>query len=136
MTFRPRILIAEDESILALNISSLLTAKGFDVQLVTNALDALRSVEKRTPDVILLDIGLRGDLDGIQAAFLIRERTDMPILFMTAHADEKTRARAALIKPSGFLVKPVYPQIAVAHVAEVFRKSRSAGGRLITNDPQ
>ena len=102
-----KILIAEDENIVALNIRKTLEALGYHVSsVVKRGEDAIRQVEKDKPDLILMDIMLKGLTDGIEAAEIITKNFNIPIIFLTALSDEKTIDRAAFTKPYGYLLKP------------------------------
>lgn len=101
------ILVVEDEALNALYISSVLEVCGYEVIGVTGtAADALKVAADRVPDLVLMDITLRGEVDGIVAARSLQERLNVPILFVTAHADAPTLARARAINPAGYLIKP------------------------------
>jgi CheY-like chemotaxis protein len=82
-----RILIVEDEEELASNISEILLNIGYEVAgIVTNAYDALEFLEGNTIDLVLMDILIKGDVDGIDLAYRIREKYDLPIVFSTAYS--------------------------------------------------
>jgi CheY-like chemotaxis protein len=100
------ILIVEDEAILAMEYLLLLRDLGFSA--VEHAFDgraALAAVERSLPKVILLDIKLRGKIDGIEVAEIIRRRHDVPIVFITAYADTETLGRARRTRPAFILNK-------------------------------
>lgn len=104
---RPAILVVEDEIVVAMEIEEKLKSLGYEpLSLCSSGEDAVARVEDRQPDLVLMDIKLDGKLDGIQAAELIRSRHDIPIVYLTAYADEKTLNRAKLTEPFGYLVKP------------------------------
>lgn len=103
-----KILIVEDESIIALDIKHALELKGFDIVGITaTGIDSLRLIEENKPDIILMDIMLEGDVDGITAAEVIKNRHDIPIIYLTAHSDENTLNRAKGTEPYGYILKPV-----------------------------
>jgi CheY-like chemotaxis protein len=100
------ILIVEDEAVLAMvYIKQLRTIGHRDVGLVFSGKDALAAVEKDRPKLILLDIKLRGDLDGIQVAEIIRCRHEVPIIYITAYSDPETLRRAWRTNPICILGK-------------------------------
>jgi|SRR6516165_9130893 CheY-like chemotaxis protein len=102
-----QILVVEDESIVARNIQMELTGLGYKVPaIVSSGEDALQKVAETHPDLVLMDIVLKGDLDGVQTAEQIRERYDVPVVFLTAYADERTLQRAKRTEPFGYLLKP------------------------------
>lgn len=102
-----RILIAEDEAIVAVDIQSQLEAVGYRVLAVaTSGQEARDLALEMRPDMVLMDIRLSGPLDGIDAAQAIRRKLDIPIVFLTAYADQETLQRAKATGPCGYLVKP------------------------------
>jgi PAS domain S-box-containing protein len=101
------ILIVEDEKIVALDIASNLKALGYLITgMVTSGDEAIHLTETNPPDLILMDIRIRGEIDGIQAAEIIRNRNDIPIVYLTASADENTLDRAKVTIPYGYIIKP------------------------------
>lgn len=102
-----RILIVEDERIVALDIDNSLSNLGYIIVGTTDrGEDAVMLAEKLDPDLILMDIGLRGDLDGIEAAIQIRQRYDLPVIFLTALTTPTILERAQQAEPFGYIVKP------------------------------
>jgi signal transduction histidine kinase len=102
-----RILVVEDEGLAALDTGEQLQALGYTViGSVFSASDAIRKVEECRPDVVLMDIRLKGRTDGIAAAKEIRSRFDIPIIFATAYADDATVQRAKVAEPFGYILKP------------------------------
>ncbi len=106
-TANAKILVVEDEGIVALDISNHLEGMGY-VVLGTAATgeDAIRKAEQLKPDLVLMDIKLRGKMDGIQAADMIRVHSKIPIIFLTAYADKPTLQRAKISEPYGYVLKP------------------------------
>lgn len=104
---RPHILLVEDESIVAMDMSRRLISLGYpSVEYVATGEAAVAYAVEHKPDLILMDIHLKGKMDGIQAAELIRRQNDIPLIYITAYADEKTFARAKKTEPYGFIMKP------------------------------
>ena len=102
-----RILIAEDEAITATALKSELVSLGYDVVGITDtAEDVVRAAGELNPDVVFMDITLKGVLDGITAAVAIRGRTGAPVVFLTAHADDKTMKRSVFAGPFEYILKP------------------------------
>ena len=101
------ILIVEDEGIVARDLRYRLETMGYKVAGMTSTGDeaVLKAWEIR-PDLVLMDIVLKGDLDGIEAARMMRERADIPVVYLTAYADEETIQRTEASGPFGYLVKP------------------------------
>ncbi|MDX2099333.1 MAG: response regulator [Leptolyngbyaceae cyanobacterium bins.59] len=102
-----RILIVEDESILALDIEDSLILMGYGVVGTTsNAQEAFSMIENSPPDLVLMDVRIQGETDGIEAAHHIWERFQLPIIFLTASTDEPTLRRIYLTPAKGYVVKP------------------------------
>lgn len=102
-----RVLVVEDQSIIALDLKSRLMGLGYEVAaVVDNAEAAIRQAGALRPDLVLMDVRLKGELDGIQAAERIRARQDVPVIYLTAHSDEQTLRRARLTEPQAYLLKP------------------------------
>lgn len=103
---RASILVVEDERITAEDIKAGLKFAGYKVPVIcSTGEDAVRQAARLEPDLILMDIKLKGEMDGIEAAAEIRKVQDIPVIYLTAYSDEKTVERAKLTEPSGFLVK-------------------------------
>lgn len=103
----PRILVVEDERIIALHLRRLLTDLGYDVPNAVSTGDhALRRIEEARPDLVLMDINLKGKLDGIATAAAIPPEYRIPVIYLTAYATDATLARAAATSPYGYLLKP------------------------------
>ncbi len=101
------ILIVEDESIVALDIRSRLSRLGYAVPAIASSGEqAVRRAAELSPDLVLMDIQLKGEMDGVQAAEAIRTQLDTPVVYLTAYADSKTLERAKLTEPFGYILKP------------------------------
>ena len=104
---RRRVLIVEDEQLVAVSLAELLRSLGYDVSdVVATAEEAVDRVRSQPPDIVLMDIVLRGRMDGIEAAVRIRTELDLPVVFLTGHADGATLERAKAAQPYGYVVKP------------------------------
>ncbi len=102
-----QILIVEDEGITALHIRNTLEGLGYDVVGISSyGEDAINKAAEVRPDLVLMDIILKGIVDGIDAAEKIRSILNIPVIYLTAHADEGTLQRAKLTEPFGYIVKP------------------------------
>jgi len=103
----PSILIVEDEAVIALDIKQRLLQLGYQVVAIADSAEtALSSTVQTKPDLVLMDIRLRGAMDGIETASYIREKFNLPVVFITAHVDEATLTQAKKIRPFGYIVKP------------------------------
>ena len=102
-----KILIVEDEEIVVLDIRSALERLGYAVADTANSADgAIDKAMKMRPDLVLMDIVLKGESDGIDAAEKIMALFNIPVIYLTAHADEGTLERAKVTGPFGYIVKP------------------------------
>lgn len=102
-----KILIVEDEAIVALHEEENLKNMGYMVAgKASSGEEAIRKVEETKPDLVLMDIVLKGEMDGIEAAGQIHARFNIPVIYVTAYGDEKTLQRAKLTEPFGYILKP------------------------------
>ena len=149
-----RVLIVEDERIVAADLAGTLGGLGYEVVAsVATGEDAVTRASELAPDLVLMDIRLGGQLDGIQAAALIKRHRDVPVVFLTAHSDDETLTRAIGTGPLGYLVKPFRePELRCAielalHKHEIDRRLqdreqwlvttiRSIGDAVVATDPE
>jgi PAS domain S-box-containing protein len=104
---KAQILIVEDDAIIAMDIECQLRKLGYGVTgIVGYGEQAIEKVKENKPDLVLMDIILKGEMDGIEAAAAIHTQFDIPIIFLTAYADKKRLERAKLTYPFGFILKP------------------------------
>jgi len=102
-----RILIVEDEAITVSALKRELTSLGYEVAATAGTTDeALTAVELQKPDLVLMDITLAGNLNGIVGAVAIRGNYHVPVVFLTAHADDQTMERAVAAGAFGYVLKP------------------------------
>lgn len=103
------ILVVEDDAIIAWDIQQTLQRLGYAVPVTAQtAEEALRACEARAPDLVLMDIKLKGGDDGIEATERLRARWDLPVVYLTSHSDEATLDRAKTTGPHGYLLKPFH----------------------------
>jgi len=101
------ILIVEDEGIIARDTKNRLKGFGYAVcALVSSGEEAIKKVEEMHPDLVLMDIRLKGKMDGIEAAEQIQNRFNIPVVYITAYADDNTLQRAKITEPFGYILKP------------------------------
>lgn len=101
------ILVVEDESIVAKDIQVCLKKLGYEVVGVCSTGEAaVETAEKTKPDLVMMDIMLKGDMSGIQAAAAIRKTQDIPVIFLTAYTDRDTVDKAKETEPYGYIIKP------------------------------
>ena len=104
---KPRVLIVEDSGLIANRLRRRLQALGYQISaVVSSGTEAVQTAVEAHPDVVLMDIELSGEMDGVEAATQIRARCDIPVVYLTAHADRPVVERAKVTKPSGYIVKP------------------------------
>ena len=102
-----RILVVEDEAIVAEDLRDLLEGLRYEVAaVVPSGREAIAKAVELRPDLVLMDIKLKGAMEGTEAAVKIREQTGPPVVFLTAFADERTLERAKTACPYGYLTKP------------------------------
>ncbi len=102
-----RIMVVEDEQITAADLEASLEDLGYTVTAIASSgKQAIRSAETTLPDLVLMDIRIKGEMDGVDAARQIRQRLDIPVIYLTAHADDETLERAKSAEPLGYIVKP------------------------------
>lgn len=118
------LLLVEDEAIVAMDIADQLISHGYRiVEIVDNGKDALRSAEKHCPDLVLMDVNIKGDMDGIDTAAAIMDQRHTPVLYLTAFTDPKTVQRAAATGPYGYLAKPFQVKELIASIEVALYKS-------------
>jgi PAS domain S-box-containing protein len=151
---KAKILVVEDERVVALSIQNRLESLGYTVTAnVISAEAAIAGIPQNPPDLVLMDIRLKGKIDGIEAAAQMRQQFQLPVVYLTAYNDEETLERAKFTEPYGYLLKPFESKdlsttIEVAlykHKMEQQLREReqwlattlkSIGDAVITTDPQ
>ena len=104
---KAKILVVENEAIIARDIQDKLEDLGYDVPAIASSgEEAIKKAEEIKPDLVLMNIGLKGDMDGIDAAAHIHNRFDIPVVYVTAYMDEKRLERAKVTEPFGYIIKP------------------------------
>jgi two-component system cell cycle sensor histidine kinase/response regulator CckA len=102
------VLIVEDERIVAKDLQQTLAGMGYDAfAIASSAEEAIARASDKCPDIVLMDIRIKGARDGIQTAEILRSKFGVPVIYLTAHADEATIERAKKTEPYGYLLKPV-----------------------------
>jgi DNA-binding NarL/FixJ family response regulator len=133
-----KILIVEDEFITAYHIGTMLGRSGYEVAgNPKSGEEAIRAVLQTAPDVILMDVKLLGEVDGIDAAAEIKKRFSIPIIYLTAYSDAETLTRISQTNPYGYLLKPVNPDnlkaaIEISHSKSMYdRKLKESERRYL-----
>jgi len=102
-----KVLIVEDEVMIAKHIEEVLTQNAYSIAGIAHDSElALDYIYNREPDLIILDINIEGKRDGIEVAEIVRDKYDIPVIFLTALSDVKTLERAKQVNPCGYIVKP------------------------------
>jgi CheY-like chemotaxis protein len=106
-----RILIVEDDDILARIISWRLTNMEYEVcGRASSGAEAMECLVKEKPDLVLMDINIKGDIDGIETTNMVKKGFRLPVVFLTSHSDGPTLERAKATNPDGFVIKPFSDQ--------------------------
>jgi diguanylate cyclase (GGDEF)-like protein len=101
------ILLVEDESLIAHDLEDTLTRLGYRVSgIASEGAEAIEMARELHPQLVVMDVSLRGDVDGIEAACAIQEDAPVPVIFLTGHSDTETLQRAVMTGPLGYLIKP------------------------------
>lgn len=107
MVKQNKILIVEDEGIVALDLANRLRRLGYTVLAVAaSGEEAVQKTAQACPDLVLMDIRLRGEMDGIEAAQIIHAHFDIPVIYLTALSDDDTLQRVKATEPAGLIMKP------------------------------
>ncbi|NDD66690.1 response regulator [bacterium] len=121
-----RLLVVEDEALVATDLSFRLQALGYEVVgIADNAIDAWALCEAQVPDLVLMDIHIKGDRDGIETAHTIRRRWDIPVVYVTAYSDDATVGRATESDPFGYILKPFDERTVQITIEIAFHKYRT-----------
>ena len=121
-----RILVVEDEPAIADNINYALSTEGFEVCWCATAAEAETAVQKQPPDLIVLDVGLP-DRSGFELCRTIHRHSDVPVIFLTARADEVDRVVGLEIGGDDYMVKPFSPRELTARIKAVLRRTNAPG---------
>jgi CheY-like chemotaxis protein len=126
-----RILVVEDESVVALSLARYLQRLGHTVLgTVASGLEAVQQTMATRPDLVLMDIHLKGAMDGVEAVAQVRAQCDIPVIYLTAYADETTLERAKVTEPFGYILKPFDQQELQAAIEMALYKHRGERERL------
>lgn len=122
------ILVVEDEPLVGVELQEWLTDLGYSIpEVVEDGAQVAQAALKHQPDLILMDVRIRGSIDGVEAASQVRQNSDVPIIFLTAYSDPSTVARIAGVSPDGYLLKPFREKELEANVAMALQKRRNQG---------
>lgn len=119
------VLIVEDEGVVALSLQAALTKMGYTVVgIAVTGREAIGIATEKRPDVILMDIHIKGDMDGIETTEKINEIMDVPVIYLTAYADDETVKRAIRTRSHSYLVKPYNPRELYSNIEFAIYKRR------------
>lgn len=124
--FKKKILIVEDNALIGLDLKRILQKLGFEItHVVSNYEMVLKSIEKVVPDLVLMDIYLNSEKNGIEIAIELNKLKKIPILYLTAYSDDNIMKKAFQTNPFGYLVKPYKEEELKAMINLIFYKIRS-----------
>ncbi|MDP6976155.1 MAG: response regulator transcription factor [Acidimicrobiales bacterium] len=126
------VLVVEDDQNIADLVDLYLRKNGYQTIRADNGEDGLAALSARRPELVLLDVGLPGEMDGFDVCRELRSRSDVPVIFMTARDDEVDRVMGLKFGADDYVVKPFSPRELVARVEAVLRRS---AGRTDSTDP-
>src|SRR6186713_219767 len=120
-----RMLVVEDERIVSMDLQRRLKAMGYEIAgSAVSGEEAIQKAETLRPDMVLMDIMLDGEMDGTQAAEIIRDRFSIPVIYLTAYADSATLERAKITEPFGYILKPFEERELHGHIEIALYKAR------------
>lgn len=123
---KAKILVVEDQNIVALNIRNKLKNLGYTVPgIASTGEEAIRKAELTNADLVLMDIMLKGDMDGIEAAREIKTRFGIPVLYLTAYTDDETLEKAKMTEPAGYISKPFKEEDLHSNIEMALHKHRA-----------
>lgn len=121
-----KVLIVEDEAIVARDIQMCLEDMGYEITGIAASGDRALAILENTPtDLVLMDINLKGSIDGVSTAELVRDKYDLPVVYLTAYADGPTFERAKLTDPFGYILKPFEERLLQISIEVAFHKYKS-----------
>ncbi|MCP5118183.1 MAG: response regulator, partial [bacterium] len=131
---KPKILVVEDEKVVATDIEESLQKLGYTVVAgAASGIGAIRKAVETDPDLVLMDIKLKGDIDGVDAAGELHDRLGIPVVFLTAYADGEILDRAKRTSPSGYVLKP-FDERALRSAVEIALHQHPKEQRLVESE--
>lgn len=122
-----RIILVEDDFIISLLLEKQIQRMGYEVaEKIDNGEDAIEKVRENRLDLVLMDIKLVGEIDGIEAMNEIRKFSDVPVIYLTGNADENTKKRAYETGPSDYLIKPIDMEVLKKTIRGVLETNTSS----------
>jgi DNA-binding NtrC family response regulator len=127
---KTKLMIVEDEMIAALALRKEFENLGYEVcELVCFGEEVIENIEQESPEVVLMDIDLRGDIDGIEAAKQIHSRFGIPVVFITGYVDQKLMEQASVVNPIGYFIKPLNCKEIQVTIDAALQKQVGASGQ-------
>lgn len=127
-----KILIVEDDVISARIIKKILLTRGYEItDVISNSNYVIDAIHKNTPDLILMDIIINGEKDGIEIAEIIKKEKDIPIIYLTSDSSEGTIQRAKITEPFGYLIKPINEKVLLTNIELTLFKQNEQNKRNI-----
>jgi len=118
-------MVVEDMAVVATDIEYTLRELGYEVpRVVSSGEEAMQDVDELRPDLVLMDISLSGEVDGVEAAEWIREHLQIPVIYLTAYSDDSTLQRAKITEPFGYIVKPINRRELQANIEIALHRSK------------
>ena len=131
-----KIVITEDDALVAADIEDMVTGLGYVVVGITDSgTETIRVVNQLSPDLALVDIGLHGTMDGIEVATQIHKQSRIPVVFITGHLDDEVIRRAASVGSRGYLTKPLRAADLNAAIQIALRQNGSTNGPVEESSP-
>lgn len=118
----PRILVIEDEIVVAHMIKDILVEQGYIVEITSNPKKVTAAIDKFHPDILIMDITFDEELDGIELAGALTRQFDVPIVYLTSHSDEATFQRAMQVNPYGYMVKPANQRELISNITTALQR--------------
>ena len=129
-----KIHIVEDEPLIAHTIKTVLLKEGYEVTGISNnGKSAIFDIEELQPDIVLVDIIIKGDMDGIEMVSHLKKRLDIPFIFLTSLSDEKTLERVKATNPSGYIVKPFNEHTLTTNIELAYHKHQITQSDIASN---
>ena len=129
---KDKILIVEDDMITSRIIKKILENKGYYITGIVDTSDKIiESIEKERPDLILMDIVIKGESNGIESARIIRDRYEIPVIYLTSDSSDQTIERAKDTEPFGYLIKPLNEKILLTTIGLAIRKQNKHNKQIL-----
>jgi two-component system, response regulator PdtaR len=124
----PKILIVEDDAIIAMDMEQVLSRKGYKIiGRVDRGEKAIAAVEEKKPDIVLMDINIKGSINGIEVAKKLLDEIGVKVIYVTAYSDVTMKERAFETEPVGYLIKPVRETELIGMVERAMGRSKGSG---------